>query len=147
MALLIYTKPDVNYSLTNDGTGLSPLRITIDGKVGGTIIYPLYIRNTEKTHYYEDIELSVYDGTGDYSSNGWEWRLIEKRIEPIEEEWSEVSAGNTLSLSVDIGSTSIGDISTFITFWLKVIVPRGLLAANIMDLKLRVNATKKVVGY
>lgn len=147
MSLLVYTKPDVNYALTNDGTGLSPLRITVDGRVGGTIVYPLYLRNTEKTHYYEDIELSIYDSSGSYSSNGWEWKLIENRIEPIEEEWSDVSTGNTLSLSIDIGSTSISDISTFVTFWLKVVVPRGLLAANITDLKLRVDATKKVVGY
>ena len=146
MSLAIYEEPDITTILTQDDSGLSPFRITVDGRVGGTLIYPLYIRNSDLLHYYEDITLSVYDPTGDYTSNNWEWKLIQDRIEPIEEDWGAISNNNTVDIP-DIGTTDEGDISTFHPVWLKVIIPRGIDGLNITTLKLRINATKKVVGY
>jgi hypothetical protein len=147
MALEIYTYPSVDSVITSDGTGLTPFRISVDGNTGGTIVLPFYVRNNNKDHWYSSITVVVVDeSTGSlYSTLGWTWKLISSIHEPKEEEWASLSSGNTVSLS-NIGTSSEGDTAMYLPVWVEVNIPRGLLGQNILDVVIRISATKGLVS-
>ena len=108
----------------------------------------LYVRNSDLNLWFSDIQLSLYeDGTG-YSAvagPGWEMRLLEKDIAPTTEEWLEVGADNEITLSANIGSSTRGDISTYLPFWIRIKIPRDQEVKNLTSISIRISATKNLV--
>lgn len=147
MSLAIYldTSPESRVSSTN------PFVVSLDGEVGGAIDTKLYVRNDDVDRWYSDIQVLPYDSSGNNIVNGnmsgWYWRVLEKDFAPTTEEWLEVDAGNTLTLTDSIGSSTLGDISTYLPFWVRVAIPRWQLADNITRIILRLSATENLVGY
>ena len=146
MALSIYLKPspDSKVSSTN------PFTITLDGEIGGARDIQLYIRNDNEDRWYNNIQVLPYDSHGnnivDGTITGWFWRVLEKDVAPTTEEWLDVAAGNTITLTSNIGSSTLGDTSTYLPFWVRVAIPRWQLADNITRVVLRLSATENLVG-
>lgn len=150
MALHIYTEPKKTTQLSEDGEQTSPLSIPLDGQTGGVIDFKLYVRNDDTTKYYEDITITAVDLSGGWltdDSQGFSWRLKEGNIKPTPEDWLNVTAGNSLTLSDDLGTTIIGNITIYLPFWLRVTIPRRENAAAIKSVVLRLQATENLVGY
>jgi hypothetical protein len=146
MSLGIYNAIDNNAQL-NKSNNL--FRVTFDGRIGGAQVYQIYIRNNDPTRWYSDIELSAEDTEApnlvDNSTEGYGWKFLSKDIAPTELEWRDIDWGNTLYLADSIGSSSIGDISTFLSVWVRVEVPRGISVQKITDIVFRLAALEHFV--
>lgn len=106
-------------------TSKNKFSITFDGRIGGTQDKIIYIRNDDITRWYDDITLEAYDSSAsNIVNNGrWSWKLKESDIVPTNEEWANISSGNTVTLSVDVGSSTYADIVSYIPVWIRVEVP------------------------
>jgi hypothetical protein len=150
MGIALYSKPMPNYRFSNQDTEYSPFTVTFNGIYGGSIVRRIYVRNDELDYYYTEIQVVAVDSASpsrvDGTKAGWEWKLMEKDVVPDELEWHNVTAGNTLSLSADLGTKTLGDTATYLSFFVYVKIPPDQLADNIKDIVLRLTATKSVVG-
>ena len=145
MGLNIYTYPIETAKI--GGTTYIP--ITFDGVLGGSVDRKLFIRNDDLTLWFSDIQVQAYeDGTtlNVVTGPAWEIRLLEKDIAPSTEEWLAAAAGNQITLTSDIGTADRGDTSTYLSFWIRVTVPRDQEAQNITSVVLRIEATANLVG-
>ena len=145
MGLNIYTSPIETSKVSSSDY----VPITFDGTTGGSIDTKLYIRNDDLTLWFSDIQVKPFeDGTTLNVVGGpaWEMRVLEKDIVPTTEEWFEVVAGNQITLSSDIGDSERGDISTYLSFWIRVTVPRDQEVQNISSVVIRINAASNLVG-
>lgn len=145
MSLSIYDAPDASAKLDSS----NPFTITFDGRIGGSIDKKLYIRNDDSSFWYDEIKVQPVDLIAPDLVDGSElnhtWKLMEKDISPTTEEWALITAGNQLSFSDNIGTADIGDIITFIPFWVRVKTPRRLSVQTITDIVLRIDARKNLV--
>jgi hypothetical protein len=145
MALALYSFPDESAKIIDS----KPFTVTFDGRRGGSIQTKIYIRNDDSDRYYTDLQLVAYDTEGDNivdgSQTGFEWKIIEKDIAPTLQEWEQVSAGNTLSVSVDLGTSVLGDIITYIPCWIMVNIPRSQPISTITDVVLRIQARESAI--
>jgi len=150
MGIAIYSEPKPTAALSSDDTFYRPFTVSFNGELGGNIVRRLYVRNDDPTRYYEDIQIVAVDSESPSrvtnAKSGWNWKMVEKDIAPVEEEWPDVAAGNTLILSSDLGSTSMGDSATYLSFWVRVEIPPNQLVDNIKDIVLRLTATEILVG-
>jgi hypothetical protein len=147
MGLGIYSAPDESTKFTS----ISPFTVTFDGRVGGFQDKCIYIRNDDITLWYSDIVLAgvdtdAGDSRTDGTREGWEWKLLEKDVAPVLLEWRDIAAGNALSLSSNIGSSSRADISTFLPVWVHVETPRGQSIQTIVDIVLRLSAMENLLN-
>lgn len=145
MGLNIYTSPIETSKIDTD----EYIPVTFDGTTGGSIDLKLYVRNDDLELWFSDIQVTPYeDGTtlNVVIGPAWEIRVMEKDITPTTEEWLELSAGNSITLSSDIGSATKGDISTYLAFWMRITVPRDQQVQNIESIVVRLNATSGLVG-
>lgn len=124
MGLSLYFKDNEN-SILEDGKFLA----TFDGRAGGVLDKKIYIRNNDIVKWYSNIVLSLDTGTGpnliDNSINGFYWKLAQQELPLNKEEWKLVSPGNTLNITGNIGSADQGDISTYISIWVRISIPRN----------------------
>jgi len=145
LALKLYEKPDVTGLLDSN----NPFRVTFDGRIGGAFCKQIYIRNDNLDYRYTSIILSTVDtGSEDITDNsihGFYWKLAEKDLCPTREAWDIISAGNSLTLSVAIGSSTYGDIITYVPVWVQVTIPRGQSVQNITTVKFRITATETLI--
>ena len=143
MAITVYLSP----LETDQVTALDPLTITLDGNVGGAIDKKLYIRNDDLERWYDGIVVTAVDSNSPSIVNGsrWNWKFIEKDIAPVNEEWFNTVAGNSLTLSAGLGSNTAGDIGTYLPFWLRVTVPEDQRSNNITSVVIRISATEHLV--
>lgn len=129
MALGIYLLPSVDAPLSQDGDFINPFSLTFDGRIGGVKEFRLYVRNDDPILYYTSITVKTQDtGTDDITDrpdDGFSWKLSAGDIQPTQNDWANVAAANTISLS-DIGAELSPDSSTFLPFWVYVQVPPGL---------------------
>lgn len=146
MSLAIYKKPTPSEVFSNDGSHDNPVRINIDGISGGIIAKRFFVRNDDITRYYTDITVSFTDnsffGITDY--NSWFWKLKSGFFPPVSEEWNQLSRANSISLD-NIGSSTQGNISTYLPFWLQVQVPDGADVQNITEVKLTLSFKEYLV--
>jgi len=146
MSLLLYSKPNKDAAIT----ATKPFTLTFDGRIGGIQDKCVYLRNDDTERYYDSIVVSIIDGSGDDitdgSKEGFEWKIIQKEIVPTNEEWGEVSAGSSVSLSGAIGSSTKGDIVTYVPIWVRVSIPRSQRIQKIVDVIFRISATEIVVS-
>jgi len=148
MALRVYNKPVETAFLSIDQEQTNPFYITIDGREGGAIDSLLYVRNDNIERYYTDITVQAVDLSGGWLTNGtkgFSWKLIEGNQKPLPEEWQATSDGNLLSLSDDLGTSLIGDIITYLPFWVRVKIPRNENVATIKTVVLRIEATEHYI--
>ena len=145
MGLDIYSAPNEDSKFTTQ----SPFTVTFDGRIGGAQDKCIYIRNDDTARWYENITVKAVDTVGidvvDGTQEGFFWKLIEKDVAPSDIEWNELSPGNTLQLSVDLGSSTSADIVTYIPVWVRVQIPRGQRIQTIKDVVLRLEAQEHVI--
>ena len=146
MGLGIYTQPLETTEISTDDSKV--LSITIDGISGGSISKRLFVRNDDLNRFYDTIvvdvvqaaDTSVIDGTG-----GKSWKLSEGNEEPPAEQWIRLTPAASISFSDAIGSSSRGDISTYLPFWVRIEVPAFQRRQNITTVKLRLTAQEQLV--
>ena len=146
MGLAIYESPNPDTAFSTEGIFTKPLTIAIDGAIGGTFVRRYYLRNDAPDRYWTNIEVKplVLSGTDIVSSNGFSWKLIAGDSLPLEEEWDLVSAGNTISLS-NIGSSGNGDTTTYLPFWLRIEVSRGVDVQSFENVTLEISSDENSV--
>lgn len=150
MALYLYKEANADSRLSIEyKDGYFPFSVSFDGSTGGARIYKLYLRNDNPAYYYTNITVQALDNAVlDHTDNsvGWSWKLIDKEVVPVEGEWSAVSNGNILALN-NLGSSTVGDAATYISFWLRIEIPPRQLVQNITSIVLRITAKENLVGY
>lgn len=145
MSLGIYLSQDPKSKVT----ATKPFTITFDGTQGGSIDKCVYIRNDDPMRYYDTIVVSTSVTSGenitDGSKSGWEWKLLEKSVRPVQLEWERIAAGNQITLTNGIGSNSIPDTSTYLPVWVHVEIPRSQRAQTITRVVVNITATEYLV--
>jgi len=148
MSLALYNDTNESASLTNDATSLSPFTVTFDGRLGGAIDKLLYLRNDDSAKWYSGITIQAVDTSGvdivDGSIEGFSWQLADKDIPLTVAEWQQILPANSLSMS-DVGTSILGDTSTYFAFWVRVTIPRGQAISTIKDVILRISAMENAV--
>ena len=143
--LYLYHTTNINNPIDSQ----NPFTVTFDGRRGGSQDRMVFVRNDDITKYYTNIIISVVDTEGDSivdgTAEGWSWKLMIKETAPTNEEWALVSPGNTISLS-NIGSSAKGDISTFLSFWVRVTIPNHEPVQTIKDVVFRISGSENAVG-
>jgi hypothetical protein len=136
----IYELADPSSAYSVSGIFTNPLSHTFDGVTGGIVEQKYYVRNDDAAVTYSGITLQAVDtgGFGLVDSNGYEWKLSAGNDQPLEQEWDSLAAGNTISLAYD----GAGDISTYLPFWLRIKVPRGVTVQSFDSVVLRLEATE-----
>lgn len=144
MALSVYDSPNENTAFSS-GTNTNPISLTVDGTLGATITKKLYLRNDSASHYYTSIEITPSSNGGEDIVTGslstFHWKLIAGNNEPLEDQWQLVSGGNTMTLS-DLGSLGNATTTTYLPFWLRVNVPKGIDIQVFEHVTLEVAATE-----
>jgi len=135
MGLAAYTSTNIEDKIDAQ----HPFTVTFDGRVGGSQEKCFYIRNDDAASYYTNIVVSLV-GTNTYT-----WKLLDKDRIPIPEDWEGIGPGNNLSLSAAIGTSSVGDISSFLPVWVKVEIPSGLSIQMIDTMIIRLSFTRTLI--
>jgi hypothetical protein len=135
MALGIYNSTSPTDVLGDD----KPFTVTFDGRVGGIQDRCIYIRNDGLDSWYENIILQPLGITGS------SWWLLEKDTVPINEDWEGVMPDVALYLSDNIGSPTQPDISTYLTVWVRIQIPRGADIQTITSMTFRLTATRHLI--
>lgn len=145
MGLDIYNSDQVK---TSDAEG--QIVTAHDGVSGESVETLVYLRNDDSNLYFTNIEIWPYDDTtpddtlGVYGT-GWGVKLSAGSRQPTPDEWENVLAGDTISMS-DIGTTAGSDTSTYYPIWVKVTVPGNLSAQTKTTMRLRRRAVSHIVG-
>lgn len=136
----IYEFSDPDSIFSASGIFTNALSHTFDGITGGSVEQKYYIRNENADVTYSGITLTTIDtsGLGLVNSNGFEWKLRVGSEQPLEQEWKTITAGNVISLAY-VGQ---GDTSTYLPFWLKIKIPRGVDVQSFDGVVLRLDATE-----
>ena len=146
--LYFYTEPNDTAAISKD-TLLTPFTVTFDGRVGGCIDKRLYVRNDESNKWYSNIVVSAYDfdtteNWVDGTKTGFYWKFSTNEIVPSSEEWELI--GNNVSISLgNIGDSLFGDISSYLSFWVRVTVPGNIQIAVRKTIVLQISATENLI--
>lgn len=127
MAIGLYTDTSPSTLISQNDTFLNSLLIPVNGRLGGVFQKRLYIRNNETNKSYSSIQVTVDNPADPTLVNGVQftyWKLIASDLQPADYLWDAVTTANTISLP-NIGTTAVGDSSTYVPFWLYVRVPRN----------------------
>lgn len=151
MGLKIYdeVKPDSFFS--TGGTFENPLSLSFNGTSGEIIQKRYYVRNDDANYYYEGITIqpvdngdNIVDGTG--VTEGFMWQLIAGDQQPLEAQWDpEITEPGASIVLGDIGSSSDGDIRSYIPFWLRITIPRGVAIKSYQGVTLKISASEGLV--
>lgn len=145
MSLGLYLTTTDSDKINSDNT----LSITFDGRVGGAISRLLYLRNNERSKWYENITLTLVDTSGtdltDNSVPGWYWKLAESDMPLNNLEWEQITAGAPLSLFTGLGTELLADIHTYIPIWIYIHIPRNQPIQTIKDIKIRISARENLI--
>lgn len=140
LSIYLSTSPSTEFS--NSATFTNPLAIAVDGQTGAVIARKYYVRNDDNTKYYNTITVTpvVLTGTDIISgvNAGFTWKLIAGDTEPNEIQWGAVAAGNSISLA-NVGSLGSADITTYLPFWLRIEVPRGVDVQTLQNVTLQIS--------
>lgn len=130
MSLSIYTQPDPETAISQDGFFTNPFAVTFDGRTGGYKEIKLYVRNDDDSFYYSDLQLKLEDSNDpsitNRPSDGFVWKLAYGDTKPTFNDWLNTPAANTLSIPDSIGGPGDPDTSTYLPFWVFIQVPGNL---------------------
>jgi hypothetical protein len=139
----------VPVSIGNDIS--SPIDTVHDGKMGTTTSVLLYLRNNDSSKYYTNIRIFPTDleETNSYSDvmydeTGWGVKLSAGGTEPSEAEWENIDWGNEIQMS-NIGTSSVGNTTTYYPFWYLISSPPNLDAQAKIDIALTTYYTDNAV--
>jgi hypothetical protein len=150
MALNLYSIPDESGAFT----ALSPFTVTFDGRTGGSIDRKIYLRNDHPRRWYSNITLEAVD-TADNSVRksmvtegvpGFFWKLAQGDRPLYQEEWELVAKGNNISIASNIGSATLGDITTYLPIWIRVRIPENVPISTVTEIVVRVIAKENYVS-
>ncbi len=152
MSLAVYKRlTETTYSVySSDDTESSPVSTVHDGRVGDTVLTQLFVRNDNVAQYFTNIVVSmVQDDAGtdelDGTTTGWGVKLLKSNVEPAKVQWDFTSFNNSITLD-NIGSASLGDTSTYQSFWLLVQCPPQEAPDVKKNLKVRVTFLENAVA-
>jgi len=144
MALEIFPDAGYNPSYSQDSEFENPFSITFDGVTGGVIQKKLYIGNNiaAGAFYYTNVGVFAVDtdpldligGTEEYS-----WKVKAGNDQPLAEEWSLITAGDIADMP-----NMPNDSSTYLPFWVRIEIPRGVDVQSFDTIKLKVTATESL---
>lgn len=130
MALAIYSAPDSDSLISQDGLFTKPVAVTFDGRTGGFKEIQLFIRNDDPTYYYTDVVLSLEDNESptitDQPANQFVWKLSYGDTKPTFNDWANILPANSLNIPVQIGEVGNPDTSTYLPVWVFIRVPANL---------------------
>jgi len=143
MLNIYYKDSEGDYILVStDSSITSPVKTSHDGKNGTTALKLLYLRNNKSTNYYTDITISPLDlvdptpyGDLSYTETGWGVKLSKGGTELSEAEWDNIEWGEGIDMD-DVGSSSLGDTTTYYPFWFLVSSPPNTTAQIKTDIAL-----------
>jgi hypothetical protein len=139
MALFICETEDVNSAYSISGAFTNPLSLTFDGVTGGVLVKKLYLANDSVDYVYAGITVSLVDDSpidliGD--TEGFSWKMKAGSTQPLEEEWTTIVAGDSITISgVDASPAAEA-------FWIRVEVPRATDVQSFDQLSFQVSATE-----
>ena len=147
MGLGIYTSDNSDSRASdNDFDDIyRPFTVTVDGRIGGTGVYKLFLRNNDSAVSYSGITITPVDSgvpsraTGAFE--GFSWKLIEGDRRPTSEEWTTTSAGVSIDMP-NLGNSTLSDTATYLPFWTRVQVPANQSVATITSVSLVVEGTE-----
>lgn len=142
MGLSIYADTNPNNKFSLNGVNTSPMRFSIDGRVGGVIEKLYYVRNDSNTKTYTNVGLlfvptTVLDIVN--GVNGYAIKLKAGSAQPTSGEWSSIDAGNTIAMP------NVLDTVTFHPFWLRVEIPKGAPVQTIVGTSAKISCTENAV--
>jgi hypothetical protein len=139
MSINIYTQPNPSTALSQDGAFTSPFALTFDGRVGGYKEVKLFLRNSNPSFYFTDLEVSLEDNTSESITstpeNGYVWKLSYGDTKPTYNDWLNIPEANALSVTTPIGGPGNPDTSTYLPFWVFIQVPAGIDIQVFTDVK------------
>ena len=145
MALKIYESANPATAFSSDGEFSNPISVAVDGIVGATILRRYFVRNDSALHYYTDIQVTSVVNSGldivSGATAGFAWKLIAGDSQPLEDQWGIIAPGNTMELA-DIGELGDADTTTYLPFWLRIEVPRGVDVQSFENVSLEITATE-----
>jgi hypothetical protein len=145
--LTVYSSPNPDADYSSDASYSNPLAFSVDGQTGAVITRKLYLRNDDGAMYYTGITLTpVVDSGLDIVSGateGFTWKLIAGDTEPTEIQWASVDPAAPISLA-DIGSSGNGDTVTYLPFWLRIELPRGVDVQVFQGANLEISADENL---
>jgi len=130
VALAIYQEKSTGVyekiSLVSETVDKMPITTVHNGETGDSVELKLYVRADDTKVYYSSITAYPENLTAtnyiNGTSTGWGIKMRVGGIQPTPSEWEKISYGNTISFS-NIGTSSIGNISTFLPFWVRIECP------------------------
>lgn len=145
MSLGIYTQPHPDYLVSDT----NPVRFTFNGRYGGAQDQKVYIRNNNDTRWYSSISVQPIDTAGlgrvDGTKDGYECRLIAQDLQPVNLQWDATTPGASISLS-NLGTSTEGDIITYLPFWIRMAIKSNQPIATIKDLVFRITAKENLIA-
>ncbi len=147
MGLNIYSSLSEDGIISTGSLFTNPLQICLYGTKNSSRVYNLYLRNDNPLCYYTGITITPVDkdSLGRVSgTNGYFWQLRTGEKQFFPEEWESIIPGNTLSPS-DIGTSTKGDIYSYIPFQLRVVIPSTAQIASIINCTLRIASTENLI--
>ena len=140
MGLGIYALPDVDAKFSSGGLNTSPMRFSVDGRIGDKIERLYYVRNDDATKTYTNVAVSIIPSPVIDIVNGDDGYGIKLKVgsaQPTEQEWDSILLGNTISINGgNVGSTAI-----FHPFWVRIEIPAGAPVQTITGMSVRVSGT------
>lgn len=152
--LYLYYKnsEDAYVEVSNSDDLTSPLSTLHDGNKSTKKVVQLFLRNDESTKWYSNIKLLPYDlvdanpyGDVAYDETGWGVKLSSEITEPTTGEWEDINWGEEISMS-NVGSDSLGDITTYSPFYYLITSPPNLDAQNKIDIVIDLYYTENAVS-
>lgn len=118
--------PDVGESpYSADGDWTNPFTVSVDGFHGQVKIGKYYVRNANPAKWYDSIQVHATQSGGGVDwlggTQGHSWKFIPGDTQPTDEEWDNEIPNNTIDLP-NIGSAGNGDVSTYLPFWIRIMV-------------------------
>lgn len=137
------------YDSTYTAMGSDVLRSFHDGRLGGSWESIIYLRNSDPSRYFTNLELSYtvlgYEDFGEFGSTGWGVKFLYGQRQPTQAEWDSVQSTATLMMP-DIGSTSGADVSTYHPIWVKFICPGNQAAQIRENQKIELSFYERLIG-
>lgn len=126
--LQLYTSH--NSPAISTGDHSNPVIVVVDGSKGESISQRLFLHNDDSSKYYEDIVVWV-----ESVPDNWSIKLIAQRNRPTEEQWAQVSSGNSITFT-QIGSPEAPNVD-YHPFWIRVEVPPGTPTETISNVAIK----------
>ncbi len=135
MALQIYPAASHNSPFSQAGANTSPVRFSVDGRIGAVIERLYYLANENNTSFTSVTLQPIASVANDIvnGEDGYSVKLKAGSAQPTAQEWDTIEEGNEVAMA------NIPNDQTFLPFWIRVEVPRGASVETVLNTKLRID--------